>query len=491
MKGTSRPVRRIDEKGRALPTLHALAGRRRRRSSPRAGAETRCDDPRNAITLQWPPTPPRFEPETCRNAPAKRGSLRWVRDVLIRVARGWSRRAEQAGVFARASPDTPLSLVMRQRAELGARLLVHDPATQVVRHLFIVHDELRGGGWTAVEALPAAVVGRAVAEAEILATHEPSPLLATIIDALREIKAAGDASAVRKAHEALEAEWEMPKMPEVSDTNFDEYELMERSWAGTVPSGLRDAVARHALTRLRRGPPDEPSSRPASGSATAPRRSGAPSIAGHATLPGDSAMFRMPRLLVLPLACLAAFGAGLAHAADYPTKPVKWVVPYTPAGTTDVLARIVAQWLTEQMGQPFIVENKPGRRQQPRHRVRRQRAARRLHDAAGEPGQRHQRDALQEPQLQLHPRHRAGRRHRAHAQRDGGDADAAGEDGGRVHRLLQGQPGQDQHGVVGQRHLGAPVGRALQVDDRLQHAARAVQGRGPGADRPDGRPGRR
>ena len=70
-------------------------------------------------------------------------------------------------------------------------------------------------------------------------------------------------------------------------------------------------------------------------------------------------MFRLPRLLALPLVCLAA-ASGAAHAADYPTKPVKWVVPYAPAGTTDVLARLVAQWLTEHMGQSFIVENKPG-----------------------------------------------------------------------------------------------------------------------------------
>jgi tripartite-type tricarboxylate transporter receptor subunit TctC len=61
------------------------------------------------------------------------------------------------------------------------------------------------------------------------------------------------------------------------------------------------------------------------------------------------------------LAALALAGApGTASAVDYPTRTVKWIVPYTPAGTTDVLARIMAQWLSEKMGQQFIVENKPG-----------------------------------------------------------------------------------------------------------------------------------
>ncbi|MFO1329319.1 MAG: tripartite tricarboxylate transporter substrate binding protein [Rubrivivax sp.] len=60
------------------------------------------------------------------------------------------------------------------------------------------------------------------------------------------------------------------------------------------------------------------------------------------------------------IALAAAFSPLAAGAADWPTKPVKWVVPYPPAGTTDVLARIVAQWLTEKLGQPFVVENKPG-----------------------------------------------------------------------------------------------------------------------------------
>jgi tripartite-type tricarboxylate transporter receptor subunit TctC len=60
------------------------------------------------------------------------------------------------------------------------------------------------------------------------------------------------------------------------------------------------------------------------------------------------------------LSALVAASLSSAYAADYPVRPVKWVVPYPPGGTTDVLARIVAQWLTEKLGQQFIVENKPG-----------------------------------------------------------------------------------------------------------------------------------
>jgi tripartite-type tricarboxylate transporter receptor subunit TctC len=56
---------------------------------------------------------------------------------------------------------------------------------------------------------------------------------------------------------------------------------------------------------------------------------------------------------------LALFGR-LAAAADYPTHAIKWVVPYPPAGTTDVLARIMAAWLSEKLGQPVLIENKPG-----------------------------------------------------------------------------------------------------------------------------------
>jgi hypothetical protein len=183
------------------------------------------------------PATPADDRRAAAPAAPKRGSLRWVRDVLGRTIRLEQRKNQLhvALVDSRQDSDESMSLLMQQRAELGARLLVHDPATQVVRNLFIVHDELRANGWAGVETLPAKVVDRGLTEAEILASDEPSDVLATIIDALRGIKARVEA---RAAQEALGAEWEVPQVPEVSDTNFDEYELMERSWAGTVPAGL-------------------------------------------------------------------------------------------------------------------------------------------------------------------------------------------------------------------------------------------------------------
>ena len=71
-------------------------------------------------------------------------------------------------------------------------------------------------------------------------------------------------------------------------------------------------------------------------------------------------MIRAHRLLAA-LVLIAGVSAAIPAAAlDYPTRPVHFIVPYPPGGTTDVLARIIAQWLSEKLGQQFIVENKPG-----------------------------------------------------------------------------------------------------------------------------------
>ena len=69
-------------------------------------------------------------------------------------------------------------------------------------------------------------------------------------------------------------------------------------------------------------------------------------------------MNRIARVAALALAALTCAAPALAQ--QYPTHSIKWIVPYPPAGTTDVLARIMANYLQEKLGQTIVVENKPG-----------------------------------------------------------------------------------------------------------------------------------
>ena len=67
------------------------------------------------------------------------------------------------------------------------------------------------------------------------------------------------------------------------------------------------------------------------------------------------------RVALLTMAVFALGGIGnLASADQYPTKPIRFVAPYPPGSVTDLLARIIAQKLTEKWGQPVIVENRGG-----------------------------------------------------------------------------------------------------------------------------------
>ena len=65
------------------------------------------------------------------------------------------------------------------------------------------------------------------------------------------------------------------------------------------------------------------------------------------------------RIAAAALAACSIFAAATA-AAQYPTRPIKWIVPYTPGGITDSATRMIAQKLEGALGQPIVIENKPG-----------------------------------------------------------------------------------------------------------------------------------
>jgi tripartite-type tricarboxylate transporter receptor subunit TctC len=72
---------------------------------------------------------------------------------------------------------------------------------------------------------------------------------------------------------------------------------------------------------------------------------------------------KLPRRKFLHLAAGAASLPAiscLATAQAYPSRPVRLIVPFGPAGATDITARLIGQWLSERLGQQFVIENRPG-----------------------------------------------------------------------------------------------------------------------------------
>ena len=68
----------------------------------------------------------------------------------------------------------------------------------------------------------------------------------------------------------------------------------------------------------------------------------------------------MRKLFRAVVAGLLVASTAVAHAQSWPSKPVRLVVPYTPGAGTDTISRILAQKLGDQLGQPVVVDNRPG-----------------------------------------------------------------------------------------------------------------------------------
>jgi tripartite-type tricarboxylate transporter receptor subunit TctC len=66
------------------------------------------------------------------------------------------------------------------------------------------------------------------------------------------------------------------------------------------------------------------------------------------------------RILLIGIACLMAAAPAPAGAQEYPTQPIRMIVPFGPGGGSDIVTRIIAQRMQEKLGVPVVVENKPG-----------------------------------------------------------------------------------------------------------------------------------
>ena len=172
---------------------------------------------------------------------------------------------------------------------------------------------------------------------------------------------------------------------------------------------------------------------------------------------------------------LASIGA--ARAQPFPTRPVHWIVPFPAGGPSDILARLIGHTLTEQLRQPFVIENRVGAGGNIGTQA-----------VATAPADGHTLLLVAAPNaintalyehsgFQFRSRYCAGRQHRPRSADHAGGAIVSCRHGRAIHRSCEGQPRKVQYGIRRQRYAASRGGRTLQNHDRHRDAARPVSRR--------------
>ena len=139
---------------------------------------------------------------------------------------------------------------------------------------------------------------------------------------------------------------------------------------------------------------------------------------------------------------MAAGGASLpavsrlARAQTYPTRPVRLVVGFPPGGPTDIVARLMGQYLSDRLGQPFVTENRPGAGSNIATEAVIV-ATRRIHSPSGRFGERDQRTLYDKLNFNFIEDIAPVASHHAPAIRDGGESIGSSNDRFRVRGLCK------------------------------------------------------
>lgn len=170
------------------------------------------------------------------------GTLRKVKGALGRPL-GLERKGGQLRVVLverrRTAPADQAPMLARIRAELRERLedLADTPAEHLMRHLGFVGAELERRGWSGVEALPGSVLGKALVQAEMLASGNPSELLTIFVERLRLLKVAAE---VREERASRLAGLDDASLV-VSESTHEDFEASLRSWADSLAADMGGA----------------------------------------------------------------------------------------------------------------------------------------------------------------------------------------------------------------------------------------------------------